>query len=443
MVRVSSYARNVLTQFNWFATYARPTLTGIKDIAWIAGRGNFSRKWVRACIKMKLLASMMISKAGSGSRDSSGVGKHGAVVRTCFIVLSPWLALCGPLIASAVSLPEVWSLSGKIFDLRFNRQGPPVTNVLSLAGHYDKGRFLLELTPVHVEDDLVQNAGWDGERLFLLKHFPENPGGPRNRQLGYVEPDLFSRYASHALEAVLLSFCDGNMLGQLSSNQEPVILGTFRAYPEEDNKYTVSQTEEGTYIEAWSPGYEVQDTGNVPIKGFEKGFKRWTHRSNLGALQWTNDSSSLVIEYERFRPVEGQLLKERQVSANIILQVETPVISRFQPDIKEDRLTILDYSYRDMFSQFKGMAAQNYTYIVTNHVWDFNSNIIVAHMKTRTDWLARHGNQVPSDLMDLPHNVPIYKGRRAAIIWALITIAAIPALLAIHWSGKRRGVGPK
>ena len=100
-----------------------------------------------------------------------------------------------------------WSISGEVVDVRMSTSHHGFTNKLSISGHLDNGLFLIDLTPTKSEDDIAESAGWDGELLYLITRFPDFPGKwlPRDKSLGYVEPNVFSRYASDALASATVS----------------------------------------------------------------------------------------------------------------------------------------------------------------------------------------------------------------------------------------------
>ena len=273
------------------------------------------------------------------------------------------------------AVPEgSWSISGKVIDMRITSAGLQASNTLSLTGHCSNGRFVIDLVPVKTQDEIAESAGWDGNDLFLIQRWPKSKGLPRTKSLGYIEPTIFSRYATPALTSVLSAFADSNELSRLESGSEIVILDTWREYPEESNTFTVGYLpSSGIQVTARCPGLKIERTGMSPIRGFEDGFTRWTFTSNL------KSPNALVTEYDRFDPQQGKLVQIRKVTSEILLEREEAGASSFQPEIPENSLTVLDYSQRRTLFQFykEGLTDQCRIYEVTNHLWDFvnNSNI--------------------------------------------------------------------
>lgn len=144
------------------------------------------------------------------------------------------------------AVPEgSWSISGKVIDMRITSAGLQASNTLSLTGHCSNGRFVIDLVPVKTQDEIAESAGWDGHDLFLIRRWPESKGLPRTKSLGYIEPTIFSRYATPALTSVLSAFADSNELSRLESGSDIVILDTWREYPEESNTFTVGYLPSG------------------------------------------------------------------------------------------------------------------------------------------------------------------------------------------------------
>ena len=302
-----------------------------------------------------------------------------------------------------------WSISGEIVDVETGTTGQNFTNTLTLAGHYDNGHFLVDLTPVDTLDNIAESAGWDGEFFRLIQRFSDlpGPGHPRDRALGYVEPDVFSRYATHALTSVIIAFADSNMLANLAGGRELVILGGQRRYPEEDNVYKIGLRQAGgVEITAVCPGEEIDPAGRIPVKGFEGRFTRWIYKSTFSGPDegQTNAASTLLVDYRRFMLADGKLFEGRQVSGKISLLPEAAVDSDFRPVITETPLTVLDYSGRpQLFPLSKGVVDQNLTYKLTDQLWDHDRKTVVAAFAERKAVLARG---IPKQLEDVVHESP-------------------------------------
>ena len=160
-----------------------------------------------------------------------------------------------------------WSISGKIIDLRISSQGLRASNTLSLTGHCSNGCFVIDLVPIKTQDEIAESAGWDGNDLFLIQRWPKSKGLPRTKSLGFIEPTVFSCYATPALTSVLSAFADSNQLSRLKSGSEIVILNTWRDYPEESNTFTVGYLPlRGIQVTAQCPGLKIEKTGMVPSK---------------------------------------------------------------------------------------------------------------------------------------------------------------------------------
>ncbi|MGA9452187.1 MAG: TlpA disulfide reductase family protein [Verrucomicrobiia bacterium] len=298
------------------------------------------------------------------------------------------------------AVPEgSWSISGKVIDMRITSAGLQASNTLSLTGHCSNGRFVIDLVPVKTQDEIAESAGWDGHDLFLIRRWPESKGLPRTKSLGYIEPTIFSRYATPALTSVLSAFADSNELSRLESGSDIVILDTWREYPEESNTFTVGYLPSGgIQVTARSPGLKIERTGMSPVQGFEHGFTRWTFTSNL------KGPNALVTEYDRFDPQQRKLVQIRKVTSEMLLEKKDAGARSFLPEIPENSLTVFDYSQRQTLFQFykEGLTDQNRIYEVTNHSWDFinESNMVATEFAYRKVHLTKHG--IPKDLMDAP-----------------------------------------
>jgi len=289
-----------------------------------------------------------------------------------------------------------WSITGKVIDLQTT-----TSNTLSLTGHCSNGRFVIDLVPVNTRDDITESAGWDGNDLFLIQRWPESKGLPRTHSIGYIEPTVFSRYATPALTSVLSAFADSNELSRLESGNEIVILNSWCSYPEESNTFTVGYLPSGgIQVTARCPGLKIDKTGMLPVEGFEHGFTRWTFTSN------PKGPNALLTEYDRFDPQQGKLVQTREVTSEILLEKEDAGARGFQPEITENSLTVADYSQRQTLFQFdkEGLTDQNRSYEVTNHLWNFvdNSNITATDFAKREVYLTKHG--IPKELLNIPSN---------------------------------------
>jgi len=328
-------------------------------------------------------------------------------------------------------------------------RGAVFTNTLTLTGHCDDGRFVLELTPGQTLDDTAESVGWDGNLLCLIQRWsaiPHNPGALRTNSLAYVEPNVFSRYASMPLQAVLIAFADSNLVSKLGQGQLPVILGWKRVYPEENNTYKVTHPAAGaTEITASSPGLELGRTGLVPIGGLEQGFTRWTHRSSFTLADQPDGPGSLAIEYNRFSPVNGKLVQNRAVKGRITFQRENQPVAAFRPVITESSLTVMDYSCRyDIFQWTKGLSYWSCQYKLDRRGWNFDTNYIMSQVAQLKGNLAAM-NGYPKALSDKANTlavyapVPVWGSQRIITICVLIAFSVFSAVA--FWMGSRGELG--
>lgn len=311
----------------------------------------------------------------------------------------------------------------------------------------NNGHFLVEVMPINAEDDIAESAAWDGENLYLIQrwHDARRMGLPRDKSLGFVEPNVFSRWATEALVSVLIAFADSNALTHLQDGQFPVNLGPRRLYPEENNTYTVRRLESGLVeIEAHCPGLELGSTDLIPIFGFDKGFLRWKHSSNLGSVSGAKGSIEEVVNYDRFAPMKGQLIQERKVTARILFDSEPEKPLVFRPTITESSLTVLDYSARvELFPYTKGIIDWFHQYELTNRIWNYDTNLVsktIADVKT----LLAKENGPPKELIKKSNSIYAYESspswgkRRIMIVGILIIISILP--LGWLWHVSRRTV---
>jgi hypothetical protein len=348
--------------------------------------------------------------------------------------------------AMADSSTNRWSISGQITDIGMAGKNPIFTNTFSLTGHYDDGQFLLDLVPIKSIVDVAESVGWDGKVLRLIARWSDIPNetSSRTNSIAYIEPTVFSRYSSYSLQSILVAFADSNSISNLEKGLTPVILGPMRTYPEEYNTYQVKhQTSGYTEIEATSPGLELGLSGLVPIKGFEQGFTRWTHRSNFAdVIGLTNGIREFFVEYNRYSPVNKKLIQIRAVTGKFVLQQENQDDVVFRPKITEQKLTVKDYSSRfELDSWTKGAADWCCFYDLANQNWNFDTNKVRAQVSQVKENMKERGGY-PKDLLAVANTVYAYKSRPA---WGIHRIAIICFMVGFSiftagalWIGSRR-----
>jgi hypothetical protein len=276
-----------------------------------------------------------------------------------------------------------WKFSGIVNDDLKGANGSVVMHqTLAVSGYYEDGSFVFDVDPQKSPQNIWESAGWDGKLLRVVQNFSDKPwpGQPRSRWLGVVEPNVFSRHATLATTSILMAFADTDILASMRQGGELIILGERRLYPEEDNTYEINQLPSGGLeIQATCPGQKVARGGNIPIPGFDHGFKRWIYHSivaksdSAGAV----DSFKLKTELEQFRPVNGRLLTEHHITGNLDFTKFEAKITSFRPEISQDAMQVLDFSGRPLLYPLnKGFVDQAYTYTLTNHIWNFDQELI-------------------------------------------------------------------
>lgn len=359
-------------------------------------------------------------------------------ISTCALV-----ALCLSFSVTALAWQDKgsWSISGEVVDLRMISPGRHYTNTLSITGHYDGGRFLLEVTPIKTSDEVAESVAWDGERMRLILRYPEMPGEgqPRDQSFAYVEASIFARFAMHPTLAAMVALADTNSLKYLESGQEPIILGGDRMNPEEENTYQLKFAADGsTSIAAHTPGRRVKDSGEEePIPGVQDGFTKWEFEA--GAPVQHDDPTrriTLPFEYRRYYPSNAKLVQFRTVTGSLILQPAERMISDFKPKITEPRLRVLDLSTRrEFFSFTKGKADHGYGYELTNRLWDHDEKLIGEWaLEIKAGWIAK--GFVPNNVVERRIYVPHFKEKRRTAFWILMAFFfTVPVAL---WQFNRR-----
>ncbi len=338
------------------------------------------------------------------------------------------LIFCKDIAQAALPLGN-WDVNGKILDLRRSEfDGTNVvfyTNSLSLIGYTDGLKFLINIDPVQTEDEIAECAGWDGEFLRFIQRYPNTPGKgmARDQALGYVEPSVFSRYATAALTGVLLSFANDEALNRITSGGELVILGNERRFPEENNTFRVRRIEPNKVeIEATCPGVEISPSGLIKIPGLDGGFVRWTHKVSFV----TNETGvSVNIDYKRYGVIQGRPVLDRIVVADLNMRLGSESLKDFRPLIGENSLRVRDYSGRpSLFPYSKGIMDQNCVYSLTNHAWDNDLKLVALSFAKRKDALATYG--APAALIDNPYRTSsTAQSHKRVLIVGIMIIASV------------------
>ncbi|MGA9777508.1 MAG: hypothetical protein WBS33_04490, partial [Verrucomicrobiia bacterium] len=195
--------------------------------------------------------------------------------RACHLLL--WcVVLLQPGVGKAELPAGPWTFSGIVNDDLKGANGSVVMHqTLAVSGYFEDGSFVVDVDPRKSPQNIWESAGWDGKLLRIVQNFSDKPGPgqPRNRWLGTVEPNVFSRHATPATTSILMAFADTNILARMRQGRVLIILGERRLYPEENNTYEIKEFPSGGLeIRATCPGQKVARGGNTPIPGFEHGF---------------------------------------------------------------------------------------------------------------------------------------------------------------------------
>ncbi len=326
------------------------------------------------------------------------------LTRACHLLL--WgVVLLQPCVGKAELPAGPWKFSGTVSDDLKDANGSVLMHqTLAVSGYYEDGSFVVDVDPKKSQQNVWESAGWDGKLLRVVQNFPDKPGPgqPRDRWLGTVEPNVFSRHATLATTSILMAFADTNILASMSQGGELIILGELRLYPEENNTYEINQLPSGGLeIRATCPGQIVARGGNIPIPGFDHGFTRWIYHSIVDKPDSPKpiDSFKLKTEFEQFRPVNGHLLTEHHITANLDFTKSEAKVTNFRPEITLDAIQVRDCSGRPLlFPLNKGYADQVYIYTLTNHVWDFDQERINHNARDIRELLAK--GAMPPDSLD-------------------------------------------
>lgn len=287
------------------------------------------------------------------------------------------------------------TITGQIYDIRFITIPPMcITNILSVSGVLDNGRFIVDVDPVMTKDEIAESVAWD-DALYLIQRYPEEPGKglPRDRSLGYIEPTIFSRYATPPSQALLMALADAHAAAALTNPATPVVLSDIRTYPEEESRYTLNYSAFGHWsAEAICPGFAVQkDSTRTPLADvYKDGFLRWRFRSEVAS----RSANAMVIHliYERFLPKHQQqrpvhrddTIKTALVVGELRLDSAPIPPTQFRPPIKEASLTVLDFRGRKDFVQATGNYNRDYCieHVLTNRLWDIDERDAIKRIGT-------------------------------------------------------------
>lgn len=302
-----------------------------------------------------------------------------------------------------------WTFSGIVNEDLKNVDGSVVMHqTLAVSGYFENGSFILDVDPQKSPQNIWESAGWDGKLLRVVQNFPDKPGPgqPRERWLGIVEPNVFTRHASIATASILMAFADTKILASMRQGGELIILGQRRLYPEEDNTYEINQLPSGGLeIRATCPGQINPRGGSIPFPGFEHGFPRWTYRSIVDKPDSPKpiDSFNLKTEFAQFRPAGSQLITVRNITGNLDFKKSETKVKEFRPEITQDALQVWDYSGRPLlFPLNKGYAEQMYMYTLTNHVWNFDQELINHNARDIRALMAK--GEMPPESLDTVGN---------------------------------------
>lgn len=259
------------------------------------------------------------------------------------------------------------------------------TNLFAVSGLYNAGRFVVDVEPVWGDIENQESAGWNGQNLYLIVRYPEEPGRgwPRTNSLGYIEPVIFSREADHQTAGLLMALATLDAAGQLTNaDGTPIIMSYKRVYPEEQSRYTVEYNRFGDWFaSALCPGYSVDQDGKlIPLEApaYSNGFLRWRFESRI--QHQTERGLITHFKYERFCAKEKReqptgptdVSPTVRVEGRIELEFAPVSVQDFRPQIRESPLTVLDFRGRKEYVRASGGYSKDYLVrcVVTNRSWD-------------------------------------------------------------------------
>lgn len=330
--------------------------------------------------------------------------------------------------------------AGTIKDLRLpGGNSTPVTNTLSVRGDWVGDIFHFKALPHSAEDEIEEDISWNGSALYILARWPTERGSqmPRTNALAYIEPEAFSRYATHASASLLMALAPLELFKTLdSSNRIPVILGTKRVYPEEDNRYELNVAPSGRVsVKAFAPGFQIVNGSTLPLAtAYKNGFLRWQfERERI----LTNGTDVLIFDYHRYFPKvpaanpqsAEDVVEFRRVRGTIELSLRSDGIKPGLPSITEPLLNVWDFSQRGQFTRDddggRGEVFMNKQ--ITNRTW----SIDMAESKRGVATVA--GGMAYRD-KNLSRNFP------RVLFFGLVFLGILAPFLMLRWRAPNSGI---
>jgi len=290
-----------------------------------------------------------------------------------------------PEINSLESSNGTYRLSGRIISyFRFTTSGIPLaTNVIRVEGVIIGGQFGASLFPEQTAET-EEHIGWNGECVYVLKRFPEWLGKnlPRKYSLAYLEPTVYSRYATGEGKSLAMALAD-HAAAQALTNKEspPMILTHLRMYPEEASQYSMDYVRRYEWsAKCICPGIEIDQQGrsNALAEVYANGFLRWEFACRL---EETNEAGMKVsFETRAYHPKPkpykprhaGDLQLSGVITGSLTIVADATVSQTdILPVIQEDSLPVWDFRQRKAFAAAHGSYDRDYLVktFITNRQW--------------------------------------------------------------------------
>lgn len=316
-------------------------------------------------------------------------------------------------INSMESSNSTYRLAGQIISYTgFTPSGIPLrTNLIQVEGIIVGGSFGVSLLPEQTSDEIEEHIGWSGECLYILNRFPEalRKNLPKNHSLAYLEPVVYSRYATAEGKALAMALA-GHEAAQSLTNKEspPIMLTDLRMYPEEASNYWMEYVRRFEWAaKCICPAIEIgpKGTTNALADVYRNGFLRWEFSCRV---EETNESS-IKVTFERRgyhpkpKPMKPRHAGDLQLSGVImgsltIFADSTVTQENVLPVIREDSLTALDFRQRKAFAAAHGGYERDYFVktTITNRQWqqaDMSAVKDAAITEVGIQFLKERGNK--------------------------------------------------